>query len=512
VNTYSHFPGTLAERQGRLIRNSETGDDYFYDSSTALLLQIRPELARDIMGSQIEPSTYDLHFDAGAALTIVEERLSSGHMAEATKVDAAKTLALGIEPACNLSCTYCYNDAHFQRPSLKDESRGMSLDVALASIDQALTALVPGDLLTIQLIGGEPLLQFSMLKVLIPAGQALARSRGCELQFGMNTNGLLLTNEIVDFLFEHKVGIAVSLDGDREQHNQHRRFSTGHGSYDVLLPRIRYFITKYSAPGRTLSARVTIGDEDYDIVRAVRHCLELGFNNIGIGIAIGALLATCENEDAKRNVVAKLTRQMEELKKFTIGEYKSKNLFRVSLFNDTMFTVYAHRPKLVPCGAGRRYAGVSPNGDVVPCHRYIGTSRTDRILGSVASAPRINALSPESRAASIDRLPFGTVADDHTRENYECSNCWARHICGGECYEIKDVMNDEFAVNKPFMCDFKRSLFALGLEMLIDLQEDPSTFMRLMEMNATLKPEEARANTIAALRPIKKPAELVQIG
>lgn len=485
---FEHRPTQLLGRQARITRDTGSGRFYLYDSGTALLSEVPESLGSALWrGGGDLPSA--LALEAASVLTALEEKTQSPLLKESQEVGKAATIALGIETACNLACTYCYNDSHFNRPAFHRQLTGMSVRTGLEAIRGALENLDRGEKLTVQLIGGEPLLQFERIRRLIVEAESMAAIHGVEVRFGMNTNGLGLTDEVIDFLAEHQVGVAISIDGTQDQNDKHRVFGSGRGSYRVLKHRIERFIAHSKAPIRT--ARITAATADFDFVAAVSHVLELGFNNVGVGIALGDILDVATVEE-KRTAVERLTAGLRDLKGFCSAAYRHEERFRVSIFNDTMFSLFAYRPKYVPCGAGRRYAGVSPNGDVVLCHRYIGSTDSQRIMGNVLQQDATVILGASGRARALSRAALPTVGDGNYRgDAYDCAGCWARHLCGGECYEVRDALGPNFERDKPFMCDLKRDLFDLSIELMVELMtERPGLFESLMSMNAALKHNE----------------------
>lgn len=486
---FEHRPTQLLGRQARITKDGTSGRFYFYDSRTALLAELGESLGRVLWSQDDDELPSAVALDAASVLTALEEKTQATLFRAAEEISPMTTIALGIETACNLSCTYCYNDGHFDRPDFHRQLSGMSVRTGLDAVRGALENLKPGEGLTVQLIGGEPLLQFPRIKRLITEAESMAVDRGCKIRFGMNTNGLGLTDEVIDFLLEHRVGVAISIDGTKEQNDKHRVFRSGRGSYDVLEQRIRRFLSASKAPIST--ARITAADVDFDFVGAVSHVIGLGFNNVGVGIALGDLLDV-QTEGEKRSVRDSLLGNLRKLKEFCVEEYRRGEQFRVSIFNDTMFSLYAYRPKFVPCGAGRRYAGISPNGDAVLCHRYIGSSDSNRIMGNICQDDAGTVLGADGRERFLAKIPLPTVHDGNYRgDDYDCATCWARHLCGGECYEVRDALDSSFEDQKPMMCDLKRGLYEQSIELMVELMaECPALFRNLMSMNAALKPNE----------------------
>jgi len=490
MSVFNHYSVDLFGRQTRLITDS-LGGHYLYDTATAIFTELKTELGQVLANQcldtdEIADEIIDLAFDAAAVFTALDAKIHDGHLQSANNVDSMHTIAIGVEESCNLACTYCYNDSHYDRPRFNQNKSGMSLEVAISAISAALDLLVAGEGLTVQLIGGEPLLRFPLIKEIILKGELLAYEKGCEIRFGMNTNGIALSSEVTDFLIEHRVGVAISLDGTLEQHNRHRIVKSGRGSYEILEPIILDFLKKYKKVSPIQTCRITAADPDFNFITAVEHVIGLGFNNVGIGIALSRML-TDRTHQERVDIISQLITGFRKLKDYSLSRYKKGERFRVSIFNDTMYTLYAYRPKYVPCGAQRRYVGISANGDIVPCHRFLGTKDSTKISGTVLRTD-CNPLAPEERAKKLESLSFSTVLDDTRNDSYSCRTCWARHLCGGECYEVKDVLGDSFYTDKQYMCDLKRALYEMGMEMMLELKTN-ELFDELMQMNAVLKPK-----------------------
>jgi len=123
-----------------------------------------------------------------------------------------------------------------------------------------------------------------MIRELIPRAESLGNDVGCEVRFGMNTNGLALTEETIEFLTQHRVGVAISIDGTARQHDMHRVFKNGAGSYKSLESRITKFLPLYGQYSKIKTCRITAAETDFDFLEAVDHVVKLGFNNIGLGL------------------------------------------------------------------------------------------------------------------------------------------------------------------------------------------------------------------------------------
>lgn len=154
-------------------------------------------------------------------------------------------LVLGLTERCNLDCSYCCYSGRFEGQRTHG-NRVMSLETAKKAIRQLLDQQpARKGRSPITFYGGEPLLEFDLLRQCVEFAEQDAAERGKQVRFSITTNGTLMNDEVVDFLVEHDFLVLVSLDGCREAHDRYRVFPNGKGSFDLVLRNLYRFAEKY---------------------------------------------------------------------------------------------------------------------------------------------------------------------------------------------------------------------------------------------------------------------------
>jgi uncharacterized protein len=323
---------------------------------------------------------------------------------------AIHALSLAIAQKCNLGCTYCY--------AQQGEFGGIGKNMALAEATRAVELLVngaeEGARLNLAFLGGEPLVNRAVLQAATLYAAELAERRGNPITFSITTNGTLLTEADAEFFEARGFAVTISLDGPRETHNLLRPFKGGNGSFDAILQRIRPLLALQRR--MQVSARVTVTPANLELRRTLDEFIELGFHSVGFSpmlsspsgngeMQVGDLetmlgeMIDCGREFERRTLkgdrypFANMTNAMREIQRGT------------------------HRP--YPCGAGAGYLGVSADGELSACHRFVGDE-----AGAMGT---LNNGVDQKRQADW-------LTERHVHRQEPCRSCWARYLCGGGCH------------------------------------------------------------------------------
>ncbi|WP_181593098.1 radical SAM/SPASM domain-containing protein [Paenibacillus sp. YN15] len=479
---FVHKDVQILNRSVRIIIDRQKDSFYIYDPDTALFAELKEQVGKDILNEKFTSSVEEVLI----TFLTLEEKNKKMSLNLTTDASSILAISLGTRTDCNMSCTYCYNNNHFEKNGRKDIFQ-MDHHIAMNVIESALCLLHDNDVLSVQFIGGEPLLDFESVKKIIIETEARALSINRSVRFSINTNGTLLDKKKAVFLNEHKVSIYISIDGSKEQHDKHRIFKDGSGSYMLIARKLKEFLETYDGTVRT--CRITASSKNFDFIEAVKSCIELGFNNIATGIPFSNILQSVEMEEGE-TIVNELLIGIKKLRQYCIEQYKMGAAFRLGIFHNTMFHLYAYRPQMITCGAIRRYVAVSPNGEIVPCHRYLGTTDKTKIIGNIDNIGTSNPLNIEQRNSFIMDQGFDDFGD------VECSKCWVKRLCGGMCYEVGEEMKDNDQL-KHLICKFKKGLIAEVMEMYVEIQEIPELFNYVMTMNSNLRSDETAQNSFA---------------
>jgi uncharacterized protein len=193
-------------------------------------------------------------------------------------------IVLNTTNQCNLACGYCYEYSDDKISTTVNKPKYMGEDVAQAAIDTLIRESASRPLLHVTFFGGETLLNFPLMKWSVKYAREAAAAVGKQVDFSLTTNATLLTEEIADFLAEHRIGVTVSIDGDKELNDKMRIFHNGKGSYDVIAPKIKMLLERHKT--NSIGARVTLSSGVRHIRRIYEHLTkELGFKGVGISPA-----------------------------------------------------------------------------------------------------------------------------------------------------------------------------------------------------------------------------------
>jgi uncharacterized protein len=369
-------------------------------------------------GSRLFDVDPDLFARLGAAIATdrVGEVLSSIGVGEPPLIDDAPlapppihALSLAIAQKCNLGCTYCYA----QQGAFGGQAKNMPLETANRAVDLLLAETCDGGKASLAFLGGEPLVNRGVLRTLTQRAAELAARRGIALSFSITTNGTLLTQSDAEFFEQHGFAVTVSLDGSRDTHDRLRPYRSGAGSFDRIMHNVRPLLLRQRR--MQVSARVTVTPENLDLRRTLDDFVAAGFHSVGFSPMLSAPSGHGELQAA--DLVRMLDGMLDCGRAFEqrlhLGErYPFENMV------NAMREIHrgTHRP--YPCGAGAGYFGVSADGELAACHRFVKDA--EGAMGTVAG---------------VDRARQARWLDErHVHHQSPCSQCWARYLCGGGCH------------------------------------------------------------------------------
>lgn len=335
-----------------------------------------------------------------------------------------KALCLHLAHSCNLRCRYCF--AGQGRFGGADEL--MPAGIGQAALDFLIKRSGSRRNLNVDFFGGEPLLNFQVLKELVAYGRHRGRETGKEIQFTVTTNALPLNTEISSFLNQEGISTVLSLDGRPEVHDNMRPLPGGGGSYEQVLEHIRSFVE--ARGGLNYIIRGTYTRHNLDFCADVLHMAELGYKNL----SIEPVVATNDAEYAIREEdLPQLFSQYEKLTRELLRRREEGRPVDFFHFNIDLDGGPCLPKRLTGCGAGYEYLAVAPNGDLYPCHQFVG--RPKYLLGNVKDGQVNSAIEAVFRNAHVYNME-------------ECGNCWAKFYCSGGCHANAELFNG--SIYKPY--------------------------------------------------------------
>ena len=348
-----------------------------------------------------------------------------------------QALVLNITNQCNLACTYCYEFGADKIATQKNKPKYMTLETAKSSVDFLLDGSGERQAVHITFFGGETLMNFLLLRAVVEYATAEAAARGRQITFSLTTNATLLTDEIIAFLSDNGVGVTVSMDGPPDLQDKRRVYKSGKGSYAVIEPRLRKLIAGHKT--RAITARVTLTEGVTDVIRIYRHLKDdLGFHEVGFAPVTNSGEQDYMVDDAG---MAGVLDQFHQLAEEWLTYALHGRMHGFSNVSETISELIQGTNKSHPCGAGLGLLGVSPSGDLSPCHRF--TDADEHSLGHISTG-----LDQEKRSDFLTR--------GHVGAKYECQSCWARPLCAGGCHHEAFVRYGDTGHANLHYCDWIR--------------------------------------------------------
>jgi uncharacterized protein len=413
---------------------------------------------------------FEGHATAGEVVEALKDLRDVGVIGEETSAPTLRrpvpvhetplsTIVLNVNTGCNLSCTYCYKE-DLATPAAGER---MSFETAAAAFEMLLGEARARRRVNVVFFGGEPLTNVPLIRRVVGYAERRAAEVGKVVDFSLTTNGTLLTDDIVDFLDEHRFGLTVSMDGPRALHDRARRTVGGAGTYDVVARGARRLLSRYRS--RPVGARVTLTRGVTDVVLIHRHLRdEIGFFEVGFSPATSGGTASFQLSDEE---LLEVFRGMKELgSAYLEAALRDENLGFGNL-HQLMTDLHQGRSKSLPCGAGVGMLAVDRAGDLHLCHRFTGSQM-----------PRFGDL-----ARGVDRgrlTEFLNGAQD--RSGTPCATCRIRNLCAGGCYHESYARYGDPLAPVAHYCEILRDWIDFGIRVYARLSaENPGFFERHLE-------------------------------
>lgn len=325
------------------------------------------------------------------------------------RTTVVKALCLHIAHACNLACTYCFageGEYNGQRCLMSYEVGRKAFDFLIANSGSRRN-------LEVDFFGGEPLMNIDVVKELVAYGRELEKLHNKNFRFTLTTNGILLNDEIIEFINKEMSNVVLSIDGRKEIHDRMRPLRNGKGSYDVVLPK--YLRLAESRNQKNYYVRGTYTHYNLDFSEDVKHLADLGFKQISV-----EPVAAREEEPyaIKHEDLPVLFEEYDKLAALMLERKKEGRDFNFFHFMIDLSGGPCVAKRLSGCGSGTEYLAVAPWGDLYPCHQFVGMK--EFLLGNVSEGIINPDIVNDFKGLNI-----------YSRE--ECRDCFAKFYCGGGC-------------------------------------------------------------------------------
>ncbi|MCG8549838.1 MAG: radical SAM protein [Desulfobacterales bacterium] len=391
--------------------------------------------------------------DLLAGHVLIDERAPAREQPEYPADTPINTLVLHVTRACNLMCRYCYHDdgngTHFSSASMDRAVARQAVDFLFDNSGN-LPALV------LVFFGGEPLLNPKLISETIAYADKKAAGSGKKISYAMTTNGTILTDKVIAFIREHRIGMTVSIDGTRAAHDRFRRFPDGSPSYDVILPGVKRLLDTGTA--KPVVARVTLAKAVGDIHQSLAHLLDLGFAEAGFS----PVTTSEEGFMLDKGQMDVLLDQFQTLSDLFVEMALENRFLGFTNLVDLLVNLHEGEVRHYPCGAGMGMFSVDPQGGLFLCQRL--THDQAAHMGDVFNG--------------FNRTKLAGFRKDAGLSNKKpCQGCWAASICAGGCYHEAGIRQGSLVSPNLHYCQWIKSWIETGLNAYARLAKEAPAFL-----------------------------------
>ena len=320
-----------------------------------------------------------------------------------------KALCLHIAHSCNLNCSYCFAS----QGKYHGERALMSFEVGKQAFDFLIANSGTRRNLEVDFFGGEPLMNFDVVKQLVAYARSIEKQHGKNFRFTLTTNGMLIDDDVIDFANREMSNVVLSLDGRKEVHDRFRVDYAGNGSWERIVPKFQKLVN--ARGGKNYYMRGTFTHANPDFIEDIKEMLKLGVNEMSMEPVV------CAPDDPSaltEEDFAIVCDGYEKLAELMLERRRAGNPFTFYHYMIDLKGGPCIYKRISGCGSGTEYMAVTPTGELYPCHQFVG--ETEFKLGDVWNGVTNTAKQNEFGDCNV-----------YTRE--ECKNCWARLYCSGGC-------------------------------------------------------------------------------
>ena len=323
--------------------------------------------------------------------------------------NVVKALCLHVAHSCNLNCSYCFAS----QGKYHGERALMSFEVGKQALDFLVANSGPRRNLEVDFFGGEPLMNWDVVKQLVAYARSIEGPAGKNFRFTLTTNGMLLDDDVIDFCNREMSNVVLSLDGRKEIHDALRVDYAGNGSYERIVPKFQRLVA--ARGGQHYYMRGTFTHRNPDFTKDLFHMADLGFDQLSMEPVV------CPPGDPAALTPEDIEVVKQQYELLALDMLRREREGRPITFYHYMLDLEGGPciyKRISGCGSGTEYMAVTPWGDLYPCHQFVGEEKWK--LGDIWQGVTNTALREEFRACNAYARP-------------ECADCWARLWCSGGC-------------------------------------------------------------------------------
>ena len=332
----------------------------------------------------------------------------AGHLKEKTS-GVIKALCLHVAHTCNLNCSYCFASQgkyHGDRAVMSFEVGKQALDFLVANSGTRRN-------LEVDFFGGEPLMNFDVVKQLVAYARSIEKEKGKNFRFTLTTNGMLVDDDVIDFANRECHNVVLSLDGRKEIHDRYRVDYAGRGSWEQIVPKFQRFVKERGGKGYYMRGTFTHANPDF--LKDIQTMLDLGFNELSMEPVV---CAPGDPSELTQEDLPIVLDQYEKLAELMLKRDREGRPFTFYHYMIDLTGGPCIYKRISGCGSGTEYMAVTPWGDLYPCHQFVGEEAFK--LGDIWNGV-------------TNKKAQCNFANCNVYARPDCRDCWAKLYCSGGC-------------------------------------------------------------------------------
>jgi uncharacterized protein len=367
-------------------------------------------------------------------------------------------VCLHISHHCNMKCKYCYADAG----SFGRERGLMSREIMLKAVDFAFTHSKGNPSLDIGFFGGEPLLNFKLIRESVSYAKQLAEKRDKRVTFSMTSNATLLTDEIMDFISEENFSLIFSIDGPKKVHDQMRKYCSGKGTHSDVLKNVKQYSNNYSD---NFTVRGTFTKTTPNFSNQVLFLNDQGFESISVEpVQLHAAHPCSISTDGD---ILRIKLEYNKLADLYLERFDEGRPLHFFHFDYVLRKLISPQPMHTECGAGGGFIAITPDGKIFPCFETV--VEEENCIGHIDSG--------------FDKQKRRRFQRIHVDVKKECRECWLKYSCGGGCHAFNIRYNNNINIPYKPYCEFAKHRFKLAAWILSKIMERGETAVEKLKIH-----------------------------
>lgn len=360
-----------------------------------------------------------------------------------------KAMCLLVAQDCNMRCKYCFADTgefHMQNRCLT------SFETGKAALEWLVKMSGKRHQIEVDFFGGEPLMNFKVVKQLVAYGRELEKQYDKKFKFTITTNGLAINDKVIDFVNKEMDNVVISIDGRKEVHDKMRPGVNLKSCYDKVLSNTKKLVEARNQ--QQYYIRGTFTKHNMDFGKDIFFLADQGFEQISIEPVVAPETASYALTEKDLPV---LFEEYDRLADAYLERRRNGKWFSFFHYNVDLSGGPCLKKRLNGCGVGNEYVAVSAEGDIYPCHQFVGQEKFK--MGNVLSG-------------EFNRNLQNTFANNHVLNKSKCRNCWAKFYCAGGCTANAQSFNNSISEPHEFECMVERKRLEKAIAIYIHEQLD----------------------------------------